>query len=230
LQAKNWEFDFQGTPSVLESMVIEAQTAGQQLKLNEIKGYFAKGRFNGSGLLDWSNGWSAALTLNLLSMDGEALTSLFSPRTNFTGRLDGVAQIQLAGEHFGDLLEHVAASVDFSSKNGVLNNFDFVSPVRHNVGANGVRGGSTRYEELSGQLSLQEDRLSFSGVRIASGLLTVNANMNANRLSGSAQVSLGKGLNRVSMPVRVGGEFDSPLVIPSGVRGAGSSVVGITVQ
>lgn len=229
LTAKNWEAPF-GPKPMVESLVIDAETQGNSLLAREVNGRVAGGSFKGTALLDWTNGWAFSGRIHVDDMDGDAVSRWFSPRSNFTGSLNGDIEISSSSDVFDTLFLNPSVKMNFDSVNGTLNNFDFITPIRTNTGTGGKRGGSTKYDSMSGSLAYAGDHISLSGLRLKSGLLNVSASMNVlkNKLSGSAHVSLGNGVNRRSMSLRISGEFDSPLLIPPSQAGGESSVTVIT--
>lgn len=229
LSAKNWEAPLK-EKVLFETLVIEAETQGMAIMIKEIKGDLAKGRFKGSAVVDWSNGWAITSQFDISNMNGEEITTLFNPHTNLSGKINGALDFATAGDSVDTLFKHPTIKFRFNVNGGILSNFDFVSPIRRNVSASGIRGGSTKFEEMTGLFAYEGNRLSFSDVKIKSGSLNVAANLSAvdNKLSGSAQVSLGQGANRRSVPLRISGEYDNPLITSLG--GGGESSVTVISQ
>lgn len=230
LSAKNWEAPLADQKVLFESLVIEAETQGMAIMANEIKGDLAHGRFKGSAVLDWSNGWAVTSQFEINNMNGEEVTSLFNAHTNVSGRINGTLDFASASDSFDSLFKRPTVKFQFNLVSGVLNNFNFIDPIRRNVNSSGIRGGSTKYDEMSGVFNYEGNRLSIKDVKIKSGLLNVSGNISAtdNKLSGTAVVSLGQGANRRTVPLRIAGEYDNPLLIPPAASTGESSVIVIT--
>lgn len=226
--AKNWEAPV-GPKPIVESLAIDAETQGSSLMAKNINGRVAGGSFKGTAILDWTNGWAFSGRFTVDDMDGDAVSKWFNPRTNFTGSLQGNLEASSSSEGFDTLFKNPSVKMTFNSTNGTLNNFDFVTPIRNNTGEGGKRGGSTKYDSFSGSFNYGGNHISLTDIHLTSGLLAVRATMNVNnnKLNGSANVSLGKGPNRRSVPLRLTGEFSSPVIIPPSRSGGESSVIVI---
>jgi len=110
--------------------------------------------------------------------------------------------------------------------NGVLHGID-IQKAATSLVRQGETGGETRFEQLSGHLVLAQRSYRFTQIRIASGSLAVDGQVNISpkkELSGriNAQVSaLG---TSTGVPLNVAGTIDAPILYPTGGMIAGAAV------
>ena len=231
ITGRNWQAPIPSATQ-FDELGVEGQTNGQSLIVHSIRGIAFGGHFSGSGTVDWSNDWKVTGSIDLDGIDGEAFTNIFSPKTNLTGRISGNLHIEASSTEVETLRTAPTVSAQITSTDGELRGFDFVQALHRNAGSSdAIVGGSTKYDQLTGNLKIEAAHMSVSNMRLASGTLevTANASVNSGKLVGSAHVALGKGTAMASESMRLGGTFDEPKLFPSGRGGDGpSSVVQIT--
>lgn len=121
----------------------------------------------------------------------------------------------------------IAADMDFKIKDGVLYNFDLAGAVK-SISGSGTRGGQTRFDNFNGHLQVAGKAYHFSQIKIASGLLAGNGNVDIapdKTLSGRMHVEMKGKANLVSMPLQISGSLSNPVLRPTNAAIA-SAVAG----
>jgi hypothetical protein len=114
----------------------------------------------------------------------------------------------------------------FNVQSGVLHGVD-IQKAATSLSKQGTSGGETRFERLSGHLVMGSGGYRFTQLRIVSGALAVDGEVNispSKALSGriNAQVkALGAS---TSVPLNGAGTVDAPLLYPTGGTMAGAAV------
>jgi hypothetical protein len=123
-------------------------------------------------------------------------------------------------------LNSLRLETPFRIHNGVLHGVD-IQQAATSLLKQGSKGGQTRFDQLSGHLVLERRAYRFTQLKVASGVLGAEGNINITakkELSGriNAQVSaLGAS---ASVPLNVTGTLDLPLLYPTGASIAGAAV------
>lgn len=156
-----------------------------------------------------------------LQTQGVEVTALTAPNKPLSGLLDASTTVnaRAATSGLANLGEALQTATSFTVRNAVLNGIDLAKAVK-TVGMN--RGGETRLETLTGQITTQgraaqlKDLLASSGALSASGRVDVSPDK---ALSGRVDVALagdsklGKALGgAVGVPLSVGGTVAAPQV------------------
>lgn len=111
------------------------------------------------------------------------------------------------------LLPAASGDGSFNLSRGALGGFDIVEAMRR--GKTPVRGGATRYEQLSGNLRIAPEALRFADLVLASGLLRATGGVDLARdgkLSGKLDVEMRGSANVVRTPVMVSGSLKEPVL------------------
>ena len=102
-----------------------------------------------------------------------------------------------------------------------------IQKVATNLIKKGSTGGETRFDQFSGHLDMMQGAYHLTQLKIVSGTLAVEGNVNISRkkdISGriNAQVKVA-GISR-NVPLNVAGTIDSPMLYPTGATIAGAAV------
>jgi len=106
---------------------------------------------------------------------------------------------------------------DVGVRQGVLGGIDLAEAVRRAASAP-VRGGATRFEQMSGSLRLAQGAYRLSGTTLNSGLMHASGWLAVSRerqLSGALDVRLGSSSSQLRMPLSIGGTLKVPEVSAS---------------
>jgi hypothetical protein len=90
-----------------------------------------------------------------------------------------------------------------------------------------VSGGTTRFDDLTGLLSVDASGYHFRRLKISSGSLNAEGKLDINpamQLNGTLDTNVKGTIGLVSMPMVVSGTLSKPVVVPSGSAWAGAAV------
>ncbi len=131
----------------------------------------------------------------------------------YEGELAGSLRFGARAANWATLLPSATGEGVFAMNRGALGGFDLVEAVRR--GRTPVRGGTTRYEQLGGNLKITPEAIRFTELSLSSGLLraggAIDLGQNAS-LSGRFDVEMRGSANVVRMPVSVSGDLRAPVL------------------
>jgi hypothetical protein len=114
----------------------------------------------------------------------------------------------------------------FNVQNGALHGVD-IQKAATNLIKQGTAGGETRFEQLSGHLVMEHGGYRFTHLKITSGALAVDGNVNVSskkELSGRINAQVKAMGTSANVPLNVAGTLDAPSLYPTGGTMAGAAV------
>jgi hypothetical protein len=156
------------------------------------------------------------------SVEGEMTTSrlavadllkVFAPTLRLTGDLSAAISIRGEGETLEGLRRTLRASGKLGVQRGQIERVDLVQAVRI-PRADGVRGGSTRFDDLEGDVVADASGLSLTGATMTSGLVGAVGDIRLadGLINGRLDVSLRGSATTVRAPVSIEGKYADPVV------------------
>lgn len=156
------------------------------------------------------------------SVEGEMTTSrlavadllkVFAPTLLLTGDLSAAIAIRGEGETLEGLRGTLRASGKLGVQRGQIERVDLVQAVRI-PRADGVRGGSTRFDDLEGDVVADASGLSLTGATMSSGLVGAQGDIRLadGLINGRLDVSLRGSATTVRAPVSIEGKYADPIV------------------
>jgi hypothetical protein len=114
----------------------------------------------------------------------------------------------------------------FNIQNGVLHGVDIAQAATKLI-KHGATGGETHFDQLSGHLNMERNAFRFTQLKIASGVLAADGNVNispAKDLSGRITAKVKALGTSANVPLNVAGTVHAPLLYPTGASIAGAAV------
>lgn len=206
---------------------IKAQVVAQpeSLELNALEARLYGGRLTGKVSINRKD----ALLVAEIDVRRIAMQSLVEALTNellFTGSMDGAAKFSMRLDESEQFPENLRLTGNFRLRNGVLTKVDLVQAANHPDKAY-TQGGVTRFDDLSGLLTVDASGYHLRRVKIASGSLNAEGQVDVSPsllLNGALEADIKGTAGLVSMPLVVAGTLDNPTVRPSGSVMAGAAV------
>lgn len=146
-------------------------------------------------------------------MNVSLLSEALGHGVQYEGEVAGSLRFTGRAASWGEVIATASGEGAFGVNRGVLGGIDLVEAVRR--GKSPVRGGSTRYEQLNGNLRITPEAVRFADLSLNSGLLRAAgvAEVAADgKLSGRLDVEMRGTANVVRMPVLLSGSLKDPLV------------------
>lgn len=203
-----------GQPSLLLDVLEATGTLnGQRLQFDKMDvklyGGYAVGNLS-VGLVSPASVEGEVTTSRL---DIAGLLTVFAPTLRLTGDLSAAIAVRAEGDTLEGLLRSLRATGKLGVQRGQIERVDLVQAVRI-PRADGVRGGSTRFDELEGDVVADASGLSLTGATMSSGLVGALGDIRLadGLIKGRLDVSLRGSATTVRAPVSIEGKYADPIV------------------
>lgn len=180
-----------------------------KLLIHEFDSSFLGGVIKGSWLLDWSKALAMAGEVSLNRLDCRKLSAAFIPSLNLDGELAGSFRLRSSGQDWVALWRNVEALLDAEITRGNLHGLDLGEVARRGPGAV-VRGGSTKFDRLRANVTINPRLVSARDIQMTAGMVTANGQFLAGRdgvVDGNLTVTMQASVSTIRTPVRVSGEL-----------------------
>ncbi|HEY7761058.1 MAG TPA: AsmA-like C-terminal region-containing protein [Burkholderiales bacterium] len=186
------------------------------------------GAVSGPLSLSWRPGWAISGEMSVKGVAVQPLAALFFREHTVSGRLSGDPRFAGRAKRAGALLPSLELASDFTVQDGVLHNIDLVAAARNPLAKQDARVENTpqtRFDELSGHLTVRRGGYHFSALQVASGLLRATGDISIAQdqsLDGRVNAELRGTASLLAVPLQVSGTVQDPQVRPtkSAVAGA----------
>ncbi len=166
-------------------LTLKAVANGNQIKVESFQALLYDGAAKGSAIVNWGGPWSVSGELTAERINLEELMAVFTSEAKSTGRLEARMRYALSSPALATLFDAAQIDTRFGIKKGDLDGVDLVRALQS--GGRGVtQGGATRFDEISGTMSLKSGLYEYRNLRLSSGLLSA---------TGGFEVSSGKDIN-----------------------------------
>ncbi len=222
--AKSWTLPV-GPALVFDELIIKGVATLNDASLGEVSAKLYGGTGIGKATINWKKGLRLNGNLDVSQLELRQVASMLSPGTHVSGKLSAKPVFSASAVSADQLMNALRLETLFSVHDGALHGVD-IQKAATNLIKQGATGGETRFEQLSGHLTMERGSYRFTQLKIASGALAADGNVSISpkkELSGriSAQVkALGTSAN---VPLNVGGTVDAPLLYPTAGTMAGAA-------
>lgn len=210
---------------VLDEIRARVDADPDHLLLSALRARLYGGRLSGEAGIKRKD---AVLEANLVA-SGIVMRRLVEALTNevlFTGIMDSAAKFSMRLDGGDEFPANLKLAGNFHLRNGTLTKVDLLQAA-NNPGKISSRGGTTRFDDLTGLFKVDEAGYHFQRVKISSGSLNAAGRVDISpslQLSGRLEADVKGTAGLVSMPMIVSGTLSDPLVRPSGSALAGAAV------
>lgn len=212
-------------PLVFDQIKARVAAQPEYLELNALEARLYGGRLSGTASISRKN----ALLVANVAASGIAMKSLVEALTNevlFTGDMNGKAKFSMRLDAFERFPENLQLTGDFHLRNGVLTKVDLEKATKDSGKANAARG-TTRFNDLSGLLTVDANGYHFRKIKISSNSLNAEGRLDISpslQLGGTLDTHVKGTAGLVSMPIVISGTLNDPVAGPSGSVLAGAAV------
>jgi uncharacterized protein involved in outer membrane biogenesis len=223
-KAREWTLPA-GAPLRVDELGAVGELHAEGLLLKAIDGKLYGGTLAARGELRWDKGFAVDGDVTLQGVAMEPLLAVFAHSGKMSGRLDTRAHFSATARDAGKLADVLRADGSFVVRDGVLHNVDLAQAARL-MGASHTRGGSTKFDELTGNYHVAGRSYRLERLQVLSGLLTAQGNVAiapSRQLDGKVNVELKSGVALVVVPLRVAGTTQDPVLYPTGAAVAGAA-------
>ncbi|WP_435626808.1 hypothetical protein [Candidatus Ferrigenium straubiae] len=212
-------------PLVFDQIKTRIVVQPERMELNALEARLYGGKLAGTMSIDRKNALLAAeIAVSRIVM--QSLVEALTDELLFTGSMDGAAKLSLRLDELEQFPQNLGLTGNFHLRNGVLTKVDLVQAAS-NPGKAYAKGGVTRFDDLSGLLTMDANGYHFKKLKIASGSLNAEGKLDISHsllLKGALDADVKGTAGLVSMPLTVSGTLDKPAVRPSGSALAGAAV------
>ena len=225
VSAKSWTLPV-GPTLVFDELIIKGVAPLNDANLSEVSAKLYGGTVTGKTAISWQKGLQLDGDFDVSHLELQKIAYMLSPGTHVSGKLSAKPVFSASAVSADQLMKALRLETLFNIQNGVLHGVD-IQKAATNLIKQGASGGETRFDQLSGHLDMEHGGYRFTQLKIASGALAADGNVNISpqkALSGriNAQVkALGTSAN---VPLNVAGTIDAPLLYPTAGTMAGGAV------
>jgi uncharacterized protein involved in outer membrane biogenesis len=223
--AKAWALPV-GPPVVFDELVVKGIATRNDADLGEVSARLYGGAANGKASIKWQKGLQLHGNLDVSQVELAKIASMLSSGTHVSGRLTAKPVFSAAAASADQLVDALRLETPFDVQHGVVHGVD-IQKAATNLIKQGATGGETRFDQLSGHLVMEHGGYRFTQLRIASGALGADGNVNISpkqELSGRINVQLKAMGASTNVPLNVSGTVATPLLYPTAGTMAGAAV------
>ncbi len=224
-RAKGWTLPL-GPPLVFDELIINGTTTFSDANLDQVSARLYGGTAVGKTAISWRKGLKIEGSFDVSQLELRQVASMLSPGTQVSGKLDARPAFSASAASADRLAQALRLETPFTVRNGAIHGVD-IQKAATNLVRQGTSGGETRFEQLSGHLVMQHGSYRFTRLKIASGTLAADGNVNISpkrELSGRINAQVSAVGTSAGVPLNVGGTVDAPLLYPTAGTMAGAAV------
>ncbi len=214
ITASNWSPPV-GAPVQLAEFTGKGSVSGTTLTLNQWDATAYGGELKGTAQLSWSPRWRLTSQFEFVRIETEEMLAAFSDTAKVTGLASGKGQLVSEAGDVDTLLDRPSLSAEFVVKKGTLDGVDLVRALQ--AGSAGTQGGSTRFEEMNGKVTVANGQFSYRNVELGAGILTAESDFNIGgkqEVSGRVGVRLRSTAQSLSANLNISGTLKGILLRP----------------
>jgi len=188
------------------------------LRLSKIDGGLYGGFLDGAAEIDWNEAATLVADIGLRSISSDRLLASAAHGLSLAGKIGGKFHIESRATKLAELSDNLRIRGEFLAERGAINGLDLIEAVRSK---RPIRGGATRFERLSGELRLEGQTCHLDGLKLSSGLMKAEGNLDIGRdrrIGGRMALDLTGAATRIRAELAIGGTLDEPQI--SSGRGA----------
>jgi hypothetical protein len=200
----------------LDSLQANAIASAREMTISEYELTVFGGTVKGSARLRHGNNLSAEGNFSARNLSVNPLLSAFGVGPAANGTIEMKGSFELAAASYLKIFTSPRVAAGFNVQHGILLNADLLRAIQAPL-RDGVRGGKTPFDELSGTVQVAGDRVAFRQLRLASKLLSAYGVLDvaAGDLSGRVNIDVGSRNNIIARgTVTVGGSLKEPVLLP----------------
>ncbi len=225
IRAKAWTLPA-GPPIVFDELTVNGTATLKGADFSQANAKLYGGTVSGKAAIDWQKGARLNGNFDVSQVELTKLAALFSPTTHVSGKLNAKPVFSANAGDMSQLAPALHLETPFEVSNGIIHGVDIQKAATHLV-TREAAGGETRFDELSGHLILERGDMHFTQIKISSGALAVDGDVNISakkELSGRINTQVKALGTSTGVPLNVAGTVDQPLLYPTGATLGGAAV------
>ncbi|WP_157669410.1 hypothetical protein [Chitinibacter sp. GC72] len=227
--AKGWQLPFT-YPVEFEYLKLIGTANREGIEIADIRADVYGGLVTGNAALKWDQGWTLAGQLFSKNIQAEPFIKVFSHVTRSSGRMNADAQFRFQAAHYNTLFKQPQISGRFIIQDGMLSNFDLVTPLKSQSPSVQSRGGQTNFNTLSGAIAISSQSVQLRQLSLDAGKFRSRGDIviRDNKISGNIISQLAAGTVTASNQLQVGGTLDAPELRSGGAYRPSNEAAPIT--
>jgi len=210
--AHNWRLPFAVAPLVFDTLDARGELRGEHLDFPQVYGKLYGGTLSGSVDTRWGRGWSIGGKANIAGVQMIPLQTALGRPARLSGRLSGQVTYSAQASKAAQLGSALVLDAPFEVAGGEWHGVDLSRVAELPLGKLST-GGSTKYEQMKGQLALRGRQIQLNNLCLRSPSLTASGNVVIapdQALSGKLDVAVAKTGGLVGVPVALAGTTADP--------------------
>lgn len=171
IEAHDWQAPI-GAPVVFDRLQAEGLADAHTLRLDNLEASLYGGTLKASLTADWSALWQANGDFQLEKVRLQEIGPAFSSLVQFKGHLNTRGNYNVSADSLAGLLDQPQLNAHFEASSGYLGGIDLVRAMHAGTGQS--TGGTTRFDKLSGDLSLNNGHYQYRHLTLDAGQLKAN--------------------------------------------------------
>lgn len=222
--AKSWTLP--GGPALLfDELIVKGVATQNDANLSQLSARLYGGTANGKAAVSWKKGLQINGNLDINHVEMQKIASMLSSETRISGTLDAKPVFSWSAASADQFIHALRLETPFSVQNGVIRGVD-IQKAATGLIKKGTTGGETRFDELSGHLLMEHGDYRITQLKIASGSLSADGDVNISpkrELSGRINAKVKVAGVSATVPLNVSGTLDEPLLYPTAGTMAGAA-------
>lgn len=216
ISANRWHPPFAPTRMV-DALDLQAELWPGRLVVSGFDGRLYDGRIVGSGELSWQGGAMLAGSLEVRHLALGAFLATAAAEAAVEGSASATLRLSAQAATVAALADALRIEGPFGVAQGSLKHIDLAEAVRSAGSGRSLRGGVSRFEQLSGQMTLDAQALRLADLELVSGLMHAQGSAQLSRrsgtIAGNARVELKGSVGTVRASLEIAGRADEPAVM-----------------
>ncbi|WP_200915223.1 hypothetical protein [Jeongeupia sp. HS-3] len=233
LTASGYTLPF-GHPVRFDRLLLKGLAGPDGVDIEDIRGDLYGGIVTGRAKLGWqSDSWTLAGTLRTNGIQAEPFSQVFSEVTHVSGRLSGESNFAYKASNYRQLFEQPGIDAQLRVTDGMLHNFDLITPLKSVQPTTYARGGQTRFDTLAAHLVVRGRQVQINDANLASGKFNAHGQMTIQpdqRLHGVIAARLSGSAINVANRITAGGVLKSPALSTTSANRPQPQAVNLTAE
>lgn len=207
------------SPYLFDSLDLKGEISGPDFVIDSVESRIFDGLVRGTTVLRGSGHPAMAGEISFERINVAKFGEALGIGRQFEGEAKGKLKFSASSDSWSALLSALQATGDFTIHRGSLGGIDLPEAVRRVSATPLTLGGRTRFEELSGAISLTPSAWRFSRLVLNAGLMQSSGQIEVSsdlKLRGRMDVQMRGRADHTAMPILLSGPLKSPLTQTAG--------------
>lgn len=223
--AKSWTSPF-GPALVFDELLVKGVATLSEVNLSAVHARLYGGMADGKATLSWKKGWRLNGNFDIERVELQKIVPMLSPKARISGKLSAKPLFSASATSADQLVKALRLKTVFNVQHGVLHGVDIQQAATH-LRKQNTAGGETRFDDLSGYLVSEGGSHYFTQLKISSGALYVDGQVNVSpkkELSGRINAQVKMMGASIGVPLNVAGTVAAPLLYPTAGTMTGAAI------